>query len=153
MPVKSGTEVSAAYRAWEAEQAQQMGVYTRLPIVALTANVMQEHAAECESSGMGAHLPRIKPCFSLSPVADAEDIFGSSPDLFLSKPLRDAAIPALRAHAAAHSEQRAVELTARSATREATAAAAAAAAGAAASHAIMGPPVVHAQLQLGEKRT
>ena len=72
-----------------------------------------------------------------------------SPDLFLSKPLRDAAIPALRAHAVAHAEQRAVEQDARSATREAKAAVDAAAAGAAAAHAIMGPPVVRAQLQHG----
>lgn len=108
----SGPDVAVAFRAWEAQQAQQSGVYTRLPLIALTANAMEEHAAQCEAAGM---------------------------DLFVVKPLREAAIPALRAHAAAHAEQRAVDMDARAATREAAAAAASAAAGAVTAHAVLGP--------------
>ena len=111
----SGTEVAAEYRRWEAEQAQATGVYSHLPIVALTANVTEEHAAQCESAGM---------------------------DLFLPKPLRDFAIPALRAHATAHAEQRAVLFEAQAATREGAAVAAAAGAAAAAAHAVLGPPAL-----------
>ena len=113
MPVLSGTEVAAEYRRWEAEEAQATGVNSHLPIVALTANVTEEHAAQCESAGM---------------------------DLFLPKPLRDFAIPALRAHATAHAEQRAVLYEAQAATREGAAVAAAAGAAAAAAHAVLGPP-------------
>ena len=111
----SGTEVAAAFRRWEAEQAQATGTYSRLPIVALTANVTEEHAAQCESAGM---------------------------DLFLPKPLRDFAIPALRAHATAHAEQRAVVYEAQAATHEAAAAAASAGAAAAAAQAVLGPPAL-----------
>jgi hypothetical protein len=60
-------------------------------------------------------------------------------DLFLAKPLRQDAIPVLRAHAAAYAEQRAVEAAAASATREAARAAAAAAAGATVARTVLGP--------------
>jgi CheY-like chemotaxis protein len=49
MPVLSGPDVASAFRVWEAET--QPGAM-RLPIIALTANVMEEHAAECASAGM-----------------------------------------------------------------------------------------------------
>jgi CheY-like chemotaxis protein len=109
----SGPEAAAAYRVWEA--AARPGAM-RLPIISLTANAAEEHAAECSQAGM---------------------------DFFLAKPLRQEAIPVLRAHAAAYAEQRAVEEAARSATREAAAVAAAAAAAAAVAHAVPRPaPVV-----------
>jgi CheY-like chemotaxis protein len=41
MPVMTGPEVSAAFRSWEARVAAESGFYSRLPIIALTANVMQ----------------------------------------------------------------------------------------------------------------
>jgi CheY-like chemotaxis protein len=110
MPIKSGTEVAAEFRAWEA--AARPGAM-RLPIIALTANVLEEHASECEGAGM---------------------------DMFLSKPLREDVIPVLRAHAAAYAEQRSVEEAARAATGDAARAAAAAAAAAAVAHAVLGPP-------------
>ncbi len=93
----SGPETASAFRAWEA--VARPGAM-RLPIISLTANAAEEHEAECSHAGM---------------------------DLFLSKPLRQEAIPLLRAHAAAHAEQRALEEAARSATHEAAEAAAAAA--------------------------
>jgi CheY-like chemotaxis protein len=61
----------------------------RLPLVALTANAAEEHAAECAASGM---------------------------DLFICKPLRESALPALRGHAAA-AETRDVEAAARATPR------------------------------------
>lgn len=58
------------------------------PIVALTANAMEEHAAECAATGC---------------------------DAFLSKPLRADAMAVLRAHAAQAAELRALVQAAREA--------------------------------------
>jgi CheY-like chemotaxis protein len=107
MPLLSGPQVAVAFRAWETEHRPGA---MRLPLVALTANAAEEHAAECAASGM---------------------------DLFLSKPLRENALPALRAHAAAAAEARDVEAAARSATRESEVAAKAAAAAAAVARTVL----------------
>ena len=74
MPVMSGPAAAAAFRAWEAKHLPGQG---RMPIIALTANVMEEHAQECKDAGM---------------------------DGFLSKPLRSDAMTVLRSHAVAWSE-------------------------------------------------
>jgi CheY-like chemotaxis protein len=47
MPVMRGPQVAAAFRQWEREH----GAVTRLPIVALTAHAMEEHAAESAAAG------------------------------------------------------------------------------------------------------
>ena len=49
MPVMSGPQVASAFRAWEA--GARPGAM-RLPIVSLTANAAEEHAAECSHAGM-----------------------------------------------------------------------------------------------------
>jgi CheY-like chemotaxis protein len=123
MPVMSGPEAAAAFREWELEVRHGA---IRLPNISLTANAAGEHEAECSQAGM---------------------------DLFLSKPLRQEAIPMLRAHAAAHAEQRVVEEAARSATQEAEAAVAAAAAAAAVAHAMLCPPTHRTASSGGSKRT
>lgn len=56
MPVMSGPDVAASFRAW---QAEALPGAMRLPIIALTANVMEEHAAECASAGMCVPLPTL----------------------------------------------------------------------------------------------
>jgi CheY-like chemotaxis protein len=48
MPALSGPEASSAFRVWECTTRPDA---MRLPIIALTANVMEEHAAECASAG------------------------------------------------------------------------------------------------------
>jgi CheY-like chemotaxis protein len=82
MPVMRGPQVAAAFRQWEREH----GAVTRLPIVALTAHAMEEHAAESAAAGC---------------------------DAFLSKPLRADAMAVLRAHAAQAGERRALLAAAR----------------------------------------
>jgi signal transduction histidine kinase len=135
MPIKSGTQAASEFRAWEA--AARPGAM-RLPIIALTANVLEEHASECENAGMVRARQSGRCCFCHS-CAHALMCLPVQ-DLFLSKPLREDVIPVLRAHAAAYAEQRAVEEAARAATAEAGHAAAAAAAAAAVAHAVFGPP-------------
>ncbi len=49
MPVLTGTQVAAAFRAWEA--VNRPGAM-KLPLIALTANVAEEHAVECSEAGM-----------------------------------------------------------------------------------------------------
>jgi CheY-like chemotaxis protein len=48
MPIMSGPEAAAAYRQWEAAARPDA---MRLPIIALTANALEEHAAECIDNG------------------------------------------------------------------------------------------------------
>jgi CheY-like chemotaxis protein len=48
MPVMSGPQAAAAFRAWEA--AARPGAM-RLPIISLTANAAEEHASECAQAG------------------------------------------------------------------------------------------------------
>jgi CheY-like chemotaxis protein len=74
MPHLTGPEVCVAYRSYEA----QRGI-VRLPVVSLTANVLQEHADHCFASGM---------------------------DAFLTKPITAAAILQLRATAKQHAAER-----------------------------------------------
>jgi CheY-like chemotaxis protein len=76
MPVLTGPQACVAYREWEREHG-----LPRTPIVALTANALEEHASECERAGC---------------------------DAFLSKPMRAEALAVLRAHAAQAAERRAV---------------------------------------------
>lgn len=56
MPELSGPEAARAFRAWEAERSTPSA--SRLPIVALTANVLEQHAAECAAAGMDAFLTK-----------------------------------------------------------------------------------------------
>ena len=49
MPVLRGTQVAAAFRTFEA--GVHLSASMRLPIFALTANVLEEHAAECIQAG------------------------------------------------------------------------------------------------------
>ena len=65
-----GPEVARSLRAWEAERGA-----ARLPLYCLTANVLEEHRAECESAGF---------------------------DGFLTKPLRRENLAELRRHAQAY---------------------------------------------------
>jgi CheY-like chemotaxis protein len=54
MPVMTGPQACAAYREWERERG-----LPRLPIVALSANAMEEHAQECAAVGRAcATAPR-----------------------------------------------------------------------------------------------
>ena len=76
MPLMTGPEAAVAFRAWE----RDMRPGEHLPLIALTANVLEEHAAECKAAGM---------------------------DAFLSKPLRPDALAVLRAHAGAYAAWRA----------------------------------------------
>ncbi len=123
MPIMTGPEACAAFRAWEATAPARNGTGPSaaarppLPVVALTANVMEEHAAECAAAGM---------------------------TLFLCKPLRAVDVPVLLVHAAAYAEQRALAASAAATTPRIEAAVAAAAAGGAAAHALLGLPVVAA---------
>ena len=57
MPVMTGYECAHAFRAWESVSgnAQRWG---KLPLVALTANVLEEHVSQCFDSGM-VRRPRI----------------------------------------------------------------------------------------------
>ena len=48
MPLLRGPQVAAKFREWEA-QARPHAM--KLPIIALTANVLEEHAAECADAG------------------------------------------------------------------------------------------------------
>jgi CheY-like chemotaxis protein len=48
MPCMTGPEAAAAFRAWERDM--RPGAPT-LPLIALTANVLEEHAAECKAAG------------------------------------------------------------------------------------------------------
>ena len=69
MPRWSGPDAARAVRAWEAAQRPPR---PPVPIYALTANVLEEHRAECDAAGM---------------------------DGFLTKPLRAAALPELQQRA------------------------------------------------------
>lgn len=70
MPGMGGPEVARRYRQWEAEQRRE-----RLPVLALTANVLDEDRDQCAAAGM---------------------------DGFITKPLgRPALMEALRTHLAA----------------------------------------------------
>lgn len=75
MPVWSGPDAARAWRTWEA-QHRQGG--PRLPMLCLTANVMEENREECEAAGFDAFVP---------------------------KPLRAAALVELRERATAYAQQ------------------------------------------------
>jgi CheY-like chemotaxis protein len=75
MPVWSGPDAARAWRAWE---AQHRPGGPRLPLLCLTANVMEENREECEAAGF---------------------------DGFLPKPLRAADLAELRERAAAYAQQ------------------------------------------------
>jgi CheY-like chemotaxis protein len=79
MPRLTGPEAASAFRAWERAVRPTSA---RLPIAALTANVLEEHAEECKAAGM---------------------------DIFLSKPLRKGALVVVRAMAQEHARQCGVE--------------------------------------------
>ena len=71
----SGPEATRAFRRWEREHCAGA---PRLPVVALTANVLEQHQAECEAAGM---------------------------DRFVSKPLRGDTFAQLSLLAAAYAAQ------------------------------------------------
>ena len=123
MPHLSGPEASAEYRRWEATNRPGCAA---LPIVALTANALDEHVLACNRAGMS---------------------------LFFSKPLRDGDIALLQAHAAVYINQRRLETAAKAADWAAIAAAEAAAAETA--RQALGLPAVAKGLEAaktGEKR-
>ena len=98
MPRLSGPEATSEYRQWEA--INRPGAMA-LPIVALTANVLDRHVEMCTRAGM---------------------------NVFLSKPLGGGDVALLKAHAAVYIDQRRLETAATEADSPATAAAVAAAA-------------------------
>jgi CheY-like chemotaxis protein len=75
MPGWSGPDAARAWRTWEAQHRQGR---PRLPMLCLTANVMEENREECEAAGFDAFLP---------------------------KPLRATALMELRERAAAYAQQ------------------------------------------------
>ncbi len=56
MPVMDGFTATKKIREIEAQAAQEHGGSRRLPIIALTANVMREDRERCIAAGMDAHL-------------------------------------------------------------------------------------------------
>ncbi len=56
MPVMTGPEAARAFREWEAAHLPPGA--PRLPVLCLTANVLEEHAAECAAAGMDALLTK-----------------------------------------------------------------------------------------------
>ena len=60
MPVLRGTEVASAFRAFEAGVRPASSM--RLPIFALTANVLEEHAAECIQAGCVTRVVALQRC-------------------------------------------------------------------------------------------
>ena len=57
MPFLRGPQVAARFREWEAQTRPHA---MKLPIIALTANVLEEHAAECADAGC-AQVPQPPP--------------------------------------------------------------------------------------------
>ena len=53
MPVMDGITATKAIRAWEKEQG-----ISSLPIIALTASVLDEDIKDCFEAGMNAYLPK-----------------------------------------------------------------------------------------------
>lgn len=53
MPVMDGITATQAIRAWEKEQG-----IAPLPIIALTASVLDEDIKDCFEAGMNAYLPK-----------------------------------------------------------------------------------------------
>ena len=53
MPVMDGITATRAIRQWESEQQT-----TPLPIIALTASVLEEDIKDCFDAGMNAYLPK-----------------------------------------------------------------------------------------------
>lgn len=51
MPVMTGVECAHAFRQWESASGNAVR-WGRLPLVALTANVLEEHVSLCFESGM-----------------------------------------------------------------------------------------------------
>jgi CheY-like chemotaxis protein len=98
MPRLSGPEAASQYRQWE---VMNRPAAMALPIVALTANVLDKHVEICTRAGM---------------------------NVFLSKPLSRGDLALLKAHAAVYIGQRRLETAATEAGSPATAAAVAAAA-------------------------
>lgn len=69
MPVLSGPEATQQIRRLEFN-----GKRPRTPIIALTANAMTHHVAECLAAGMDAHVAKpIKPNLLFSAIEDAID--------------------------------------------------------------------------------
>jgi len=56
MPVMDGLQFARAFREWEA--ATKPHDKHRLPIIALSANVLDEHVRQCYAAGMSAHLAK-----------------------------------------------------------------------------------------------
>ena len=115
MPRLSGPEAASEYRKWEA--TNRPGAMA-LPIVALTANVLDKHVEMCTRAGM---------------------------NVFLSKPLSGGDVALLKAHAAVYIGQRRLETAATEADSPATAAAVAAAA--ATARQTLGIPAVAKELR------
>jgi CheY-like chemotaxis protein len=56
MPVMDGLQFARAFRAWEATQLP-LGA-PRLPIIALSANVLEEHVQQSYDAGMTCHFAK-----------------------------------------------------------------------------------------------
>ena len=70
MPVMTGVECAHAFRQWESESGNGAR-WGKLPLVALTANVLEEHVSQCFDSGMVR--PVASPALGVSsdPASDA----------------------------------------------------------------------------------
>ena len=129
------------FREWEAEALPHAA---KLPIIALTANVLEEHATECSDAGRAIMMSSVLLC---SPLTRSDRRM----DMFISKPLREADVAALRAHALAHAEQRTLEAM-EAAETAANVAVEAAAAHASMAHHVLGMPAVAAARRRGSSR-
>ena len=145
MPLLRGPQVAAKFRAWEV-QARPHAM--KLPIIALTANVLEEHAVECATAGCAAcSEARLAACSLRAPLR-----VNRSMDLFFSKPLREADVAVLRAHAMAYAEQRALEAL-EAATLGAAHVVHAATARAHQAYHVLGLPVVASAVHRGSPRS
>lgn len=104
MPVMTGVECARAFRAWESASGNAAR-WGKLPLVALTANVLEEHVTSCFDSGMARSL-RDATQLMARDASLLSNLTSHAPippqNLFLSKPLRDEAINTLRSVATEH---------------------------------------------------
>jgi CheY-like chemotaxis protein len=68
MPRMSGSEAARAFRAWEA--AHMPPDVPPLPMFCITANVLEEHRAECEDAGMDGFITKPLRADALTQLAE-----------------------------------------------------------------------------------
>ena len=73
MPVMDGLTATRKIRQWE-----EVGKYRRLPIIALTASVLDEDIANCFEAGMDAYLPKPYKSQQLFDVLNELNVFEKS---------------------------------------------------------------------------